>query len=90
MEKFKVAIEVRDNEGKIIVDEHGNKVLGINYEVEMLEINVELNITRLGYELKALMPDRKINIDFRVFNTISRTYMTMYSYYVSENTFVKH
>ena len=90
LEKYSVRIEVRDSEGKIILDENGNKVLGINYEVEMVEANIEPNITRLAKELKALMPNRQINIDFSHFNTISRTYMTMYSYYVSEERFVKH
>jgi hypothetical protein len=89
LQKYLVRIEVRDESGKIILDQDNNKVMGISYEVEMLESNVEANITRLAKEMKALMPNRKINIDFNHFNTISRTYMTMYSYYVDENRFVK-
>ena len=89
LQKYLVRIEVRDESGKIILDQDNNKVMGISYEVEMLEPNVEFNITRLAKQLKALMPNRKINIDFDHFNTISRTYMTMYSYYVNENRFVK-
>ena len=90
MDKYTIRIEVRDSEGKIIIDENGNKVTDITYEVEMYEGNIEFNITRLAKQLKAFMPDRQINIDFNHFNTISRTYMTMYSYYVNEGRFVKH
>ena len=89
-ERYKISIEVRDSEGKLIVDEDGNKVTSISYDVDMLPENMELNLTRLGKQLKALIPDRTINLDAMVHNTISGTYMTMFSYYVNESRFVKH
>lgn len=89
-ERYKISIEVRDSEGNLIVDEDDNKVTSISYDVDMLPENMELNLTRLGKQLKALMPDRTINLDAMVHNTISGTYMTMFSYYVNESRFVKH
>ena len=89
-ERYKISIEVRDSEGKLIVDENGNKVTSISYDVDMLPDNMENNLTRLGTQLKALMPDRIINLDASVHNSISGTYMSMFSYYVNENRFVKH
>lgn len=89
-ERYKISIEVRDDWGNLIVDEDGNKVTSISYDVDMLPENMELNLTRLGKQLKALMPNRIINLDAMVHNTISGTYMTMFSYYVNENRFVKH
>ena len=89
-ERYKISIEVRDDWGNLIVDEDGNKVTSISYDVDMLPENMELNLTRLGKQLKALMPDRTINLDAMVHNTISGTYMTMFSYYVNESRFVKH
>jgi hypothetical protein len=90
VEKYHVSIEVRDSNGKMILNELGNKVDNISYDVEMLTSNMESNLTRLARTLKAFMPDRKINIEVYVHNTISGTYMNMFSYYVDENKFVKH
>jgi hypothetical protein len=89
-ERYKISIEVRDDWGNLIVDEDGNKVTSISYDVDMLPENMELNLTRLGKQLKALMPNRIINLDASVHNTISGTFMTMYSYYVNKSRFVKH
>jgi hypothetical protein len=90
VEKYKVNIEVRDSEGKIILDDNGNKVTHISYDVEMLTSNMEFNLRHLAKSLKAFMPDRQINIEVYIHNSISRTYMNMFSFYVSEDRFVKH
>ena len=89
-EKYKINIEVRDSEGKIILDDNGNKVTHISYDTEMLTSNMEFNLRHLAKSLKAFMPDRQINIEVYVHNTISGTYMNMFSFYVSEDRFVKH
>ena len=89
-ENYTVRIEVRDENGKLILDEYGNKQISFSYEVEMLTENVEFNLRHLSNTLKTWMPERKINIEASVFNTISRTYMTMFSFYVEEDRFVKH
>jgi hypothetical protein len=89
-ENYTIRIEVRDENGKLILDEHGNKEISISYDVEMLSSNMEFNLRHLSNTLKTWMPERKINIEASVFNTISRTYMTMFSFYVEEDRFVKH
>ena len=89
-ENYTVRIEVRDENGKLILDEYENKQISFSYEVEMLTENVEFNLRHLANTMKTWMPERKINIEASVFNTISRTYMTMFSFYVEEDRFVKH
>jgi hypothetical protein len=89
-ENYTVRIEVRDENGKLILDEYGNKQISFSYEVEMLTENVEFNLRHLANTMKTWMPKRKINIEASVFNTISRTYMTMFSFYVEEDRFIKH
>jgi len=92
MGKYKIDIEVRDSEGKIIHNEDGNKVLGLKYNVELPENKflIERELKELGISLKALMPTHQIEVSLNHFNNISGTYMTMYSYYVSEGRLVKH
>ena len=90
IENYTIRIEVRDENGKLILDENGNKQISLSYEIEMLTENVEFNLRHLANTMKTWMPERKINIEASVFNTISRTYMTMFSFYVEENRFVKH
>ena len=89
-ENYTVRIEVRDENGKLILDEYGNKQISFSYEVEMLTENAEFNLRHLANTMKTWMPKRKINIEASVFNTISRTYMTMFSFYVEEDRFIKH
>jgi len=89
-ENYHIRIEVRDENGKLILDEYGHKQISFSYEVEMLTENVEFNLRHLANTMKTWMPERKINIEASVFNTISRTYMTMFSFYVEEDRFVKH
>lgn len=89
-ENYHIRIEVRDDNGKLILDENGNKQIAISYDVEMLTDNMEFNLRHLANVLKTWMPNRQINIEVSVFNTISRTYMTMFSFYAEEQRFVKH
>ncbi len=86
-EKYKINIEVRDGEGKIILDDNGNKVTHISFNVEMLTSEMEFNLRKLA---KLFTPDRQINIEVYVYNSISGTYMNMFSFYVNEGRFVKH
>ena len=89
-ETYTIRIEVRDENGTLILDEYGHKQISFSYEVEMLTENVEFNLRHLANTMKTWMPERKINIEASVFNTISRTYMTMFSFYAKEDRFVKH
>lgn len=87
---YKIDIEVRDSEGKIIVDENCNKYLSLSYDILMRTSDMELKLQHLANTLKTFMPNRQINIEVYVKNTISGTYMNMFSFYVNENRFVKH
>ena len=89
-ENYHIRIEVRDEKIKLILDENGNKQIAISYDVEMLTDNMEFNLRHLANTLKTWMPNRQINIEASVFNTISRTYMTIFSFYAEEQRFVKH
>lgn len=89
-EKYTITIEVRDSNGKIMLDENGSKRDSISYEVDMLTSNMEFNLRHLAKSLKTWMPNNKITIEASVLNTISRTYMTMFSFYVNENRFIQH
>lgn len=90
IENYTIRIEVRDENGKIILDENGNKQISIQYELEMLTDNMEFNLRHLSITLNSWMPNRNIEISAMVHNSISGTYMTMFSLYVKENRFVKH
>jgi hypothetical protein len=87
---YKIDIEVRDSEGKIIRDENSNKYLSLSYNILMRTSDMELKLQHLANTLKVFMSDRQINIEVYVKNTISGTYMNMFSFYVNENRFVKH
>lgn len=91
IEKYNIVIEVRDSEGKLITDSEGAKQLALfDYWIEIPTRDMESYLTKLAITLKAFMPDRQINIEVYVHNSISRTYMNMFSYYVDEKRFVKH
>lgn len=90
VEKYKISIEVRDSEGNVLVDDEGLKQISLSYDIEMLPSNMEFNLKQLARTLKTFMPQRKINIQVYVKNSISATYMNMFSFYVDENKFVKH
>jgi hypothetical protein len=89
-EKYTITIEVRDSNGKIMLDENGTKRDSISYEVDMLTSNMEFNLRYIAKSLKTWMPNNNITIEASVFNTISRTYMTMFSLYVNEDRFIQH
>lgn len=90
IENYTIRIEVRDENGKLILDDNGNKQISIQHEVEMLTENMEFNLRYLSKTLKAWMPNRQIILEALVHNKISGTYMVMFSFYVGENRFVKH
>jgi hypothetical protein len=90
IENYTIRIEVRDENGKLILDENGNKQISIQYEVEMLTENMEFNLRRLSGTLKTWMPNRNIEIIAMVRNSVSETYMTMFSFNSNEDKFIKH
>lgn len=90
IEKYTIRIEVRDENGNLIVDEDGVKRISLRYELEIHKDSVEWTLRDLSRTLKTWMPDRQITIEAMVHNSISGTYMTMFSFYGNEDRFVKH
>lgn len=90
MEKYHITVEVRDENHKLIKDDKGSVITGIKFELEVKDdAQLEYRIKDIGNDLKALMPNRNIDIDASVYNSISSTYMSMYGFYVNENRYVK-
>lgn len=90
IETYWIKVEVRDSNGKRLLDENGNKVDDLLNKVEMLTSNMESTLKHLASSLKVFMPDRKISIEVYVYNEISATCMNMFSYYVNDNKFVQY
>ncbi len=89
-ENYSLNVDVRDSKGKIILDSEGNKHFSFKLNLNVSSEQLEREMIALGSTLNAWMPKNKINIDASVFNSISGTWMTMYSYYATEKRFVKH
>ncbi len=89
-ETYRIRVDVRDENGKPILDKEGNKQPNIQFELSFTPDKAEHNLRDLSKSLKAWMPNNKINISASVLNNISNTYMHMFSLYVEEDRFVKH
>jgi hypothetical protein len=90
MDKYAITVEVRDENHKLIKDIDGNPVVDIKFELEVFsEKNLEHRMREIGNNLKVWLPNRDINVEASVFNSISDTYMSMYAFYVNENRYVK-
>jgi hypothetical protein len=89
-ENYHLNIDVRDSKGKIIRDADG--IMHVNFKIDLVvtKEQLEREMIKLGNSLMVWMPKNKVNIDASVFNSISGTWMTMYSYYATEKRFVKH
>lgn len=90
IEKYTIRIEVRDENGNLILDGDGAKRISLRYELEIHKDSVEWTLRDISKTLKAWMPDRQIAVEAMVHNSISGTYMTMFSFYSNEDRFVKH
>lgn len=96
-ETYNILVEVRDENYKMIKGLSVNKQKIVNkpeLQFDFSDVTIEqleLRMKQVASTLRAWLPSGyKINIDASVLNTISQTYMTMYSYYESEDRFVKH
>ena len=86
-----IEIEVRDSNGKIIFDERGFKFTSLQIDSSVTnESLLERQMVHICETLKVWMPQNKIDIQASVLNSISGTWMCMYSYYGSEKRFIKH
>ena len=96
-ETYHIEVEVRDENGKVIKGLSADKSTtnpkpSIQFELTIVrEQQLEANMRQIASTLRAWLPaGYKINIEARVENSISQTFMTMYSFYEGENRFVKH
>lgn len=91
-ELYHISVEIRDDKGKQIkYPDTGYPVGDLKFLWEVRDENhLEHLMKHMYYDLKLLLPTCKISFEASVFNSISDTYMLMYSYYGSEARFVKH
>ena len=88
--EFTIEVDVKDSDGKVILDANGVKRHCIQFELNIPKDRVEWHLKNIAKSLIAWMPDKIINISASVFNEISGTYMNMYSLYAKEDRFVTH
>ena len=84
MEKYLVTIEVRTLNGNVLRDELGHLRSFLKLELTIEKGTEEFHMKNLADTLKVWLPNNSIEITFSVLNSISSTYMSMFSYYVNE------
>lgn len=89
-ENYNITIEVTDKNGKTIKDVNGATRFNLQFEKLFDEKSIELYFYQLSMTLKTWMPEHRIEIRASLFNSISSTFMVMFSFYVDENKFIKH
>lgn len=90
-EIYNINVEIRDKNHKMFQYPTGGGVGDLKFLWEVRdEKHLEHLMQDMHKKLSIIMPENKINIEALVFNSISDTYMVMYSYYGSEQRFVKH
>ena len=90
MENYSVTIENRTEAMKAVRDVEGNNRSTLSFDANINRGSEEGYLNQLAKTLKTWLPDNQTSIELSVFNSISGTYMTMYSFYINENRFVKH
>jgi hypothetical protein len=82
-------VKVRDKDGKLIPCDETTDNTRISFDLaELTDKQVISHLKSAGKTLKAWMPDRKITLDAYVLDSISETYMHLFSWYDDE--VVKH
>ena len=86
-------VVVRDKDGKLFKDERGNSASHFNIDVhdigEKAKMAIKAECERVFQFMRTISQSDNVTIDVTVFNKISETYMTLYSYYGSERKFVE-
>ena len=90
MENYSVGIEVRTSDNKLIRNDKNNVCSYLDFDVIIAQGGEENFLNNFANKLKVWMPDNIITIELSVVNSISGTYMVMYSFYVNEKRFIKH
>lgn len=85
-------VRVRDKDGKLIPSDETTDNTRISFNLtELTDKQVISLLKSTGKTLKAWMPDRKITLEAYVFDSISRTYDCLFSWYDDEvEKVVKH
>ena len=90
MGKYSVSIEVRTSDNKLIRNNDNNLCSYLHFDAIIEQDGEENYLNNFANKLKVWMPDNIINIDLSVLNSISGTYMVMYSFYANQKRFIKH
>jgi hypothetical protein len=78
---YSITIEVKDKDGKRIVDKDGEYQISINFDThEMTDTQIQSILKSHFRTLNAWMPDHKIVVKASVFNSMTRTYPLIFSY----------
>ena len=88
-----LTVEVRDKDGKLYKDMNGNNITsvcdveGSNFGEELTQFACENIVEKFEAFCKE---GSKINIEVRYFDSITKTYPLLYSYYGAEKRFIKY
>lgn len=74
LESFLFHIEVRDKDGKRIKDENGTYHIDYSFEKRTFKNIALKELKALHTTLKAWMPENKVDVTLRYFDSISMTY----------------
>ena len=90
MENYKVTIEARTKDFKLLRDDDGNNQSQLSFDIKINSGSEEKYLNQLAKTLKTWLPVNQLIIELSIYNNISQSYMCMYSLYVNTNQFVKH
>lgn len=92
MKQLFYSIEVRDKEGKLYKTESGAKVLNFKFEDNKTDVEIVEAICRKEFDnYQAICKEgSQIDITVSYFNSFSKTYSVLYSFYGENKRFIKH
>ena len=90
--KYSFWVKVRDKDGKLIPCDETTDNYRLNFELAKLTDKQVISLLKsTGKTLKAWMPDRKITLEAYVLDSLSSSYMCLFSWYDDEvDKVVKH
>ena len=90
--KYSISVEVRNKKHRLYQNKDGFKVTGFAHSVDLeSKEQIERYMRNICIDYQAISKDNSVvNIEALVYNAISGTWMTMYSYYGSEDRFIIH
>ena len=79
--KYSFWIKVRDKDGNLIPADEKTDTYRLNFDLDELTDKQVISLLKSsGKTLTAWMPDRQITLEAYIFDTISRTYMCIFSW----------